>query len=184
MHKTKDLNDGYMGSGKLIQRAIEKHGIDNFTKEILHVFDNESDMKSKEAELVTEEFLACDDVYNLCPGGNGGFGYINKNCHNNKGNNRKIGNYGFRINSNVDHYWTSETSKEMLKKFYLNGGKNPFLNKKHSMETKNKISDIMKEKQSGDLNSQFGTIWITNGLENKKIKKESEIPEGWNRGRK
>ena len=42
-HQTKDLNDGYMGSGKFIKRAIEKYGVKNFTKEIIHVFDNEKD---------------------------------------------------------------------------------------------------------------------------------------------
>jgi hypothetical protein len=36
-HQTEDLNDGYFGSGKLLKRAIQKHGIDNFTKEILFV---------------------------------------------------------------------------------------------------------------------------------------------------
>jgi len=28
-----------------------------------------------------------------------------------------------------------------------------------------------------------GRIWITNGLKNKKILKENEIPSGWYRGR-
>ena len=74
-HQTKDLNDGYMGSGKLLRRAIKKHGIDNFTKEILHIFDNESNMNDKEKELV----VISEESYNLCPGGHGGFGYINQN---------------------------------------------------------------------------------------------------------
>lgn len=73
-HQTKDLKDGYMGSGKLIKRAIRKHGVENFSKEILFVFDNEEDMNSKEKELV----VIGEDSYNLCEGGNGGFGYINR----------------------------------------------------------------------------------------------------------
>jgi len=81
MHQTKNLDDGYMGSGKLLKRAIDKHGLDNFVKEILHVFDNSSDMIAKEAELVK-----CDkSTYNLCEGGKGGFGYINKNGLQGKG---------------------------------------------------------------------------------------------------
>ena len=72
-HMTLDLNDGYMGSGTLIKRAIEKYGIDFFKKEIIHVFENEDDMNLKERELVTEEFCNREDTYNLCVGGKGGF---------------------------------------------------------------------------------------------------------------
>jgi hypothetical protein len=32
-------------------------------------------------------------------------------------------------------------------------------------------------------NSQFGTCWITNGKENKKIFKGDNIPNGWRLGR-
>lgn len=78
-HQTKDLADNYMGSGKHLKRALAKHGIENFKKEILFQFDNEAEMNTKEAELVTEEFCLREDTYNLCPGGKGGFGYINNN---------------------------------------------------------------------------------------------------------
>lgn len=54
--------------------TIAKYGIENFKKEILFVFDNEVDMNAKEKELVT----ICEQSYNLCPGGNGGFSYINE----------------------------------------------------------------------------------------------------------
>jgi hypothetical protein len=35
----------------------------------------------------------------------------------------------------------------------------------------------------GFNNSQFGTCWITNGTQNKKIKKTEVIPSGWSLGR-
>ena len=72
-HKTENINDSYMGSGKLLKQAIEKYGIENFSKEILFVFNNEEDMNKKEKELV----VLSEETYNLCEGGNGGFGYIN-----------------------------------------------------------------------------------------------------------
>jgi len=59
-----------------------------------------------------------------------------------------------------------------------------FKNKKHSNETKRKIGLSNSLKQKGEFNSQYGTCWITNGIENKKIHKSDNIPEGWSLGRK
>lgn len=76
-HRTSNINDDYMGSGKLIRYAILKYGEKNFKKEILFQFNNEVDMNAKEAELVTEDFCLREDTYNLCLGGKGGWD-INK----------------------------------------------------------------------------------------------------------
>jgi hypothetical protein len=68
---------------------------------------------------------------------------------------------------------------------YLSGelvaiAKNRILKK----ETKNKIGKANSISQKGHRNSQFGTIWITNKKETKKIKKDEFIPKGWYKGRK
>ena len=58
-----------------------------------------------------------------------------------------------------------------------------FLNRKHSDSTKEKMSKSSKGKGQKEKNSQFGTQWITNGTDNKKIKKTDSIPSGWYKGR-
>ena len=189
MHKTDQLDDGYMGSGKLIRRAIKKYGSENFSKDILHIFDNEDDMKAKEKELVVLNEMS----YNLCDGGKGGFGYINKNP--NKFLTEK------RLNSlmswnEAQHRWrikydgdenfrieTKERSRLALQKARENNPNGTFFGRKHTEKTKQKMS---KPKNQGSQNSQYGTCWVTNGLENKKVKKENldeYLKKGYTKGR-
>lgn len=78
VHKTTELDDGYMGSGTVIRNAIQKHGIQNFKKDILKFFECSELMYEHEKEIVTDEFLLREDTYNLRRGGSGGFDYINK----------------------------------------------------------------------------------------------------------
>lgn len=182
-HQTKDLDDGYMGSGKYLKRAIEKYGIDLFVKEILFVFDNESDMNAKEASLVTKEFVKESTNYNLCPGGHGGFGYINENglVPHNSEINKKISDTAKR-----KKIMPGAKNREAVSMAHKQGKirYDTFTGKNHTQETKQKISALKKNTGTGTKNSQFGTMWITNGTENKKIKKDSDIPNDWYKGYK
>jgi hypothetical protein len=186
-HQTKNLNDGYMGSGTAIRHAISKYGIENFKKEIIFKFDNEVDMVGKEVELVTKEFCLREDTYNLCPGGHGGFGYINnviytkekrilvQNMPERKAIASKCGKKQKGIAKTPEH--KLNMSRSHIGKPGTMSGKN------HREETKKNIGEA-NSKMIGNKNSQFGTMWITNGQENKKIKKDIDfIPEGWHKGR-
>lgn len=77
-HSCKCEKCSYMGSGKRIKAAIKKHGVENFSKEILFEFDSSNMMDDKEKELVTEEFCLRSDTYNLCAGGIGGWSFVNR----------------------------------------------------------------------------------------------------------
>jgi hypothetical protein len=71
-HATNNLNDGYLGSGVLLKRAVEKYGRDSFERSILFECDNEEEMFAKEREIVNIEFVSSRDTYNAGVGGRGG----------------------------------------------------------------------------------------------------------------
>jgi group I intron endonuclease len=183
-HKTKDKNDGYMGSGKLIKRAIQKYGIDNFKKEIIIECSTAEEMYEQENKLVNIE----EDSYNIKLGGLGGFDHINSD-------------ESFRIEKNkVARRITNEKHKDKLSEWgqkggkaniaknglhpdFVAGGKTSFLGKHHTLDAKHKISLANTINQAGQRNSQYGTMWITNNIINKKINKTDSIPDGWRKGR-
>lgn len=182
-HKTKNIDDGYMGSGLLIKRAISKYGIENFRKEILSNFESQDQMFEEEKLLISKN----SPEYNLHPGGNGGFEYINKNNLNSI-KNLLLGTEAVKqkLKTNIAFVQSySDQRSNGLKKYYeTHAGNCGFKNKTHSKDTIAKMSESQKGKHDGNKNSQFGTYWITNGIENKKNNKLDIIPEGWYKGRK
>lgn len=197
-HQTKDLNDVYMGSGKHLRYAIEKYGIENFSKEILFIFDNEDEMNAKEAELVTEEFCFRENTYNLCPGGKGGWGYLNSTGLNrSEWHSQTLDTHMKKMSLlSLERMKELSTDPCFIEKQSENGkrgrlkqkqmGINPFSGKKHTKETKRKIGKTNSIKASGEGNSQYGSRWIYSLEEklSKKIQKDQPIPKGWVEGRK
>ncbi len=192
-HKTKDLNDNYMGSGKYLKYAQDKHGIENFTKEILFVFDTPELMYAKEAELVNDEFIAESNTYNLKVGGFGGFDYINSTGKNIYGMNGKTPN----VRDNFTRGRKTQATRKKREPDYakkigkkisksLKGRPGTFKGKAHTDETKKVIGEKSSKHQSGEGNSQYGKRWIYSLEEktSKKISKDEALPQGWSEGRK
>lgn len=71
VHKTEIINDSYLGSGRALNAAIKQHGRENFTKEILFVYETAEEAYSKEKQLTKDYNL--NSNYNMRLGGVGGF---------------------------------------------------------------------------------------------------------------
>jgi hypothetical protein len=195
VHKTSDLNDGYMGSGKVIKDAILKYGINNFKKDILEFFEDSGAMYAREKEIVTDEFLLREDTYNLRRGGNGGFDYINSDKFDNPTHTTE-----HAIMMTIRRF--EIYSKEHRRNWSVKGGmasKNSgvgihdpnircdWSGRNHNKDTIEKMKTSHIGKHDGRKNSQYGTCWIYHELiGNKKIKKEllpEFIEQGWVKGR-
>lgn len=69
IHTSDSLDDGYIGSGTGIKRAIEKYGKDNFTRTILNFYDSREELLKAEAAIVTKDVVHSDRYYNMILGG-------------------------------------------------------------------------------------------------------------------
>ena len=72
MHSTDVLDDGYIGSGVILNNAIKKYGIECFTREIVQYADNVEELRKLESDFITIEDIISDQCYNIAMGGQGG----------------------------------------------------------------------------------------------------------------
>lgn len=166
-HKTKDLNDKYIGSGKYLKHAIEKHGVENFHKEILFVFETSEEMFQKEAEIVNEDFLSENNTYNLKLGGFGGFDFINSSNEIVHKRNTKI--HQVRV-------YTDESKRSLMsnqKAFYENNPEEKSRRTKHIQQINKQRSDKFNYKEVS-----YEELLLTYNI-NKSYRKTAAI-FGWN----
>jgi len=76
-HSTDNINDGYLGSGKLLLKAINKYGRENFNKEILTYCESSEDAFELEELVVNQDEVENRMCYNVKVGGRGGGHNIN-----------------------------------------------------------------------------------------------------------
>ena len=152
-HKYKKLDDFYMGSGVLIKRAIKKHGIENFKKEILY-----SRIQYRETADDMERFAIAKEraigkaEYNLANGGQGG----NQGIKLSEETKQKISEKMKGNNNSKGIKLSEETRKKISEaekgKPGLKGKKNPMWGRHHSEETRKKLS----EAKIGEKNPNYG----------------------------
>jgi group I intron endonuclease len=202
VHKTQNMDDGYMGSGKALLLAFRHYGKENFEKTIISEYNTEEEMFAAEADIVTEEFVLRKDTYNIKLGGCGGWSHVNSNISDEiiekraAGLRRHYEEAGTENRSGANNPFFGKTHNEQTKKqiseqkkeFYANGGAHPkgYLGKQHTEETKKQISERLKTTSSligktGDLHPSSNTKWFNNGVDHIRSKESPGV--GWVEGR-
>lgn len=186
--------DTYLGSGRLLLDAIQRYGIENFSREILKFFNSMEDALAYEASVVTSEIVSRKDCYNMALGGYGSSGgsvYLNKDG-------KRIRTVPEKVDMFVENGWkigglprseefcrmmskvqrgkvTSEETKRKIAEAHR-GRPGTRLGMKASEETKKKIGQVSKDTcYVHDVNGRNRRI--------KKVDLESYLTSGWIRGR-
>ncbi len=155
-HSTDDLDDGYLGSGKILKLAIAKSGRDAFRRDIIEYADDLDKLLQKETEYVTEDLVKDPMCYNVTIGG-------------------RLGTSGFRH--------SDETKRKMSESAK---GSRRFLGKTHTVETKQKmriarlgkvVSDETRRKMRDNM------MGFRHSDETKKKISKSLMGNQWNRGK-
>jgi len=151
-------NKNYLGSGVLLKKAIKKYGKENFVKETLETCENEIQLNEREKYWISE-LKSNIFGYNLTDGGTGGDTFTknpNKEEIREKLKTRQVSEdvllkrkqnlipFHFKSGKNHPNFGKpqSEHTKEKRKQSLVQSGFiYPFLGKKHTEESKQKIRD-------------------------------------------
>jgi DNA-binding TFAR19-related protein (PDSD5 family) len=177
-HQTDNLNDGYLGSGKYLKRAIKKYGSENFKFEILHLVNSKEEMFVLERCIVNESLVNNPLSYNLKIGGSGGNPGI-------------VGAFKGKTHSEETKEKQRQAalkqivSNETRQKLSMNNAmkNNPEIRKKVSQSLTGRTQSEEHRKRVAEAN--LGKMLVNNGISAKRISKEELVEYqnlGWSKG--
>lgn len=146
VHKTENLNDGYIGSGLRLWNAINKYGKSNFTRTIVQYFDTYDEALALEEYILDDKTLNDPHCYNIAKGGHGGdrtAGMTEAELQAYKETCRKSHNtpeYKEMLSKIKKEHWQREDYKNFWAE-HLRGDLNPTKRE----DVRNKISQSMKQ---------------------------------------
>ena len=174
--------DKYMGSGKLLKKAINKYGKENFKKEILQICKNEKEALEKEIYVINKlDATKNINYYNISNGGQGGntkAGYSEE----------ELRIYSKKLSASLKGRKLSEETKmkiSLSRKDKYKGENHPLYGKHHSETTKKKISMNSGSKRE-EVRLKISKSSKGKTLSNETKFKISESNKGkvpWNKGK-
>ena len=159
-HKSSELDESYLGSGKLIKQAIEKYGKENFSIKILEECDSMEKLNLQEKYWISfYNAVDSNEYYNIAKGGYSG----SSGWHHTEESKLKISNKikGKTVSKeSIEKYKQTMFNKSDEDKQLMSMNKSKsHLGKKRSDEAKLKTSNTLKEGyKMGIYKSQKGKI--------------------------
>ena len=171
MHKTDDLEDGYLGSGTHLCNALNKYGKENFEREILEYCNSDEEMHNAEARYITEDVVNDKSSYNLKLGGEGGWDYCTKRLK------EKRLDENFRKSCSLkikEHYKNLPLDDKLI---YISDGKLGGILFKNKLDNdpifKERFSETISKARLKYLEKKTGKTKEQRDLEKKKKKKKN-----------
>lgn len=196
-HSTFNMDDGYMGSGKILLRAFNKYEKKNFDKEILHYCESQSELNFLEEQYIIWYETLSPKGYNLTTGGKENFEYCEKTkkllIDSHKGyqytelqriNHKRAMNkpeVKKKLSNKSKENWADPEKREKFTKA-LNSEevkerrKKSFAGFKHSDECKIRMSEFHRNRIRPKNRKH---IYNPETLERRMINIDEEIPEGF-----
>jgi group I intron endonuclease len=161
-------NPYYMGSGKVLKLAIKKHGIENFTKEILFYSEK---FKADETQILVELDAANDpNSYNLINTGEGGMLGLK---HSKETKEKLADAWRGERNPNYQREYSDEERKAMSER--QKGEKSHMWGKHLSDETKQHLREL----NLGENNPMYGVSPSAETREKQAVKMRGENNPNW-----
>ncbi len=195
VHQTENPDDGYLGSGKYLLRAVAKYGPQGFKKKILFIFAGPKEAFDKERELVAA-VLGNKLCMNMKHGGDGGYDYINRLDLNNHVENAKKATAA-RIQKIKSDPAFRKRWKEIAKIGAAKARLNPNFGSLESLErgrktwlavwTGQKHSEVSRKKMRANGNGSINQKWMCHPvLGVKRVvpdQLKTHLDDGWKFGR-
>jgi group I intron endonuclease len=163
-HVSDDKNNKYLGSGILINKAIQKYGKNNFAKEIIEYCTSEKQLNEQEEYWIKEKHTLTPNGYNISESGYGN------------------GTRGVEPWNKGKHgIYSDETIERMTRKLKLINVKG-CEGHPRSEKCKRKIGDKNKINSLGEKNGMFGRHHSQESRDKMSKNMKGRIP--WNKGKK
>ena len=156
-HKTTNLDDGYKGSGVMINKYYQKHPND-YIKEILCWCKDENELNEKEDFYVGNLYDTDPLCLNLCAGGH--HPGISDEMRRKMSEAKKGKTLSEETRRKISKATKGEKNGMYGKGCKISGEKNGMYGRHFTEETRRKMSDAHKGKNKGDLNPRAKIIYI------------------------